>query len=63
MIMNLYKSLIRLIAKSVWKYYLGTILQQSIEKIQRRATKLLAGLYDTPYSEIIISLIPSLNRH
>ena len=39
--------------------------QQSIEKIQRRATRLLTGLnvYDTPYSEcldIFSGVIPSL---
>ena len=53
MLINLYKSLVRPIIEygnTIWgPYYI--LDQQSIEKIQRRATRLLTGLYDTPYSE------------
>ena len=38
--------------------------QQSIEKIQRRATRSLTGLFDTPYSECLDILgLPSLQYH
>ena len=52
MFINLYKSLIRPIIECgniIWMYY--TLDQQSNENIQRKATKLLAGLHDTPCSE------------
>ena len=62
----LYKSLVRPIIEygnTIWgPYYI--LDQQSIEKIQRRATRLLTGLYDTPYSERLDSLgLPSLQYH
>ena len=63
MLINLYKSLVRPIIEygnTIWgPYYI--LDQQSIEKIQRRATRLLTGLYDTPYSERLAILgLPSL---
>ena len=54
MLINLYKSLVRPIIEygnTIWRpYYI--LDQQSIEKIQRKATRLLNGLYDTPYSDV-----------
>ena len=63
MLINLYKSLVRSIIEygnTIWgPYYI--LDQQSIEKIQRRATRLLTGLYDTLYSEHLDILgLPSL---
>jgi len=38
--------------------------QRSVEKVQRRATKLIHGLYDMPYSDRLAALnLPSLQHH
>ena len=63
MLINLYKSLVRPIIEygnTIWgPFYI--LDQQSIETIQRRATRLLTGLYDTPYFERVgILRLPSL---
>ena len=63
MFVTLYKSLVRLVIEygnTIWgaHYFLG---QPNIEKIQRRATRTLAGLQDIPYTERLCILgLPSL---
>ena len=66
MYINLYKSLVRPIIEYGNIYHLGTMShyildQHSIEQIQRRATRILTGLYDTPYSDHLnILKLPTL---
>ena len=63
MYINLYKSLVRPIIEygnTIWgPHYI--LDQHSIEQIQRRATRILTGLYDTPYSDRLnILKLPTL---
>ena len=62
-LLNLYKSFIRPIIEygtAIWgPYYV--LDQQLIERIQRRATKLIHGLHDQPYVDRLAGLhLPSL---
>ena len=62
-LLNLYKSFIRPIVEygtAIWgPYYV--LDQQLIERIQRRATKLIHGLHDQPYVDRLARLhLPSL---
>ena len=53
MFVNLYKSLVRPIIEYgniIWGPYF-TVDQQNIEKVQRRATRILTNLHDNSYSE------------
>ena len=62
MFVTLYKSLVRPVIEygnTIWGSYY--ILDQQHIKVQQRATKSLAGLQDTPYSERLRILgLPSL---
>ena len=63
MYINLYKSLVRPIIEygnTIWgPHYI--LDQHSIEQIQRRANRILTGLYDTPYSDRLnILKLPTL---
>ena len=63
MFVTLYKSLVRPVIEYgniIWGSHYS-LDQQNIEKIQRRATRTLAGLKDTPYTERLCILgLPSL---
>ena len=62
-LLNLYKSFIQPIVEygtAIWRPYY-VLDQQLIERIQRRATKLIHGLYDQPYVDRLTRLhLPSL---
>jgi len=62
---NLYKAFVRPVLEYgniIWgPQYIAD--QRSVEKVQRRATKLIHGLYDMPYSDCLAALnLPSLQH-
>ena len=65
MLLQLYKSFVHPILEYVWKYYMGSTVhildQQSVEKIQRIATKLVSEIKDLQYVDRLNHLnLPSL---